>query len=121
MERMETNKFDMKVNVCCASCAHKCLNGVTQERECGKHGRKVAADDSCDDWQMSEAMKRVGNAEGRVKHSFYLKYVQKVRLAEQQAIEAGTMKHSDKLSVEEIRQQFEEQYLISPYLSKNNQ
>lgn len=115
---METNKFGVKVNVCCASCANKCLNGVTQERECSKHGGKVASDDSCDDWQMSEAMKRVGKAGGRVKSGFYLKYVQKVRLAEQKAIEAGTMKHSDKLSVEEIRQQFEEQYLLSPYLSK---
>ena len=117
MKRIETNEFQVKVNVCCASCANKCLNGVTQERECKKHGKKVSANDSCDDWQMSEAMKRVGKNEGRVKRLAYLKYIQKIRLAEQQAIEAGTMKANDQLTVGEIRQQFEEQYLISPYLS----
>jgi len=112
------NKFGIEVVKCCGSCAHKCFKDGNHPRWCKEKDEKVETYGVCDKWQMSEALNRVGGTECQVKRSLYLKYVYKVRMKEQVAIENGTMKATDQLSVDELREKFESDYGISPFIGE---
>lgn len=58
---METTVNDCGVRVkrACCSCAFKELTRLVTLRLCRKHGRKVKPGDVCDDWRMSEVLRRL--------------------------------------------------------------
>lgn len=64
---METilNPYHVKVKVCCASCQHK---EVLKDgsRCCNKTKQTVEATDVCQQWQMSDGLKKVGLQTGAV-------------------------------------------------------
>ena len=111
------NAWDMQVNVCCGSCAFKQIEGLTPpKRMCTKHGSEVDVFDSCDEWQMSAPMKRVGKKQGNVKCKLYLNFVLRARIVEMKAIEEGRMKVCQQKSVQNLREQFKEFFRQSPFI-----
>ena len=65
--RYTKNPYGVNVCCCCGSCAHKDYTRAFGKRFCAQHNKEVAASDLCDDWQMSESLKRVGRSQGVVR------------------------------------------------------
>ena len=112
------NPLGIEVNVCCGSCAFKNIEGYNPKRLCEKKEIEVDTFDCCDDWQMSKHLQHVGEELGRVKRRLYLMYVLRARLMEKEAVAEGTMKIAGQASVDELREKFETDYGISPYMGK---
>ena len=64
---METvmNAYHIKVKVCCASCQHKDVKN-DGTRICSKMQLKVPQDLVCQQWQMSDGLKKAGLQTGTV-------------------------------------------------------
>lgn len=112
------NKFGINVVKCCGSCAFKYIEGYNPKRLCEKNETEVDTFDCCDDWQMSEHLQHVGEELGRVKRRLYLMYVLRARLMEKEAVAEGTMKITGQASVDELRENFETDYGISPFIGE---
>lgn len=102
------NGYGMSVRRCCASCVHKALTGKLRYRKCLKHLCQVKAHNVCADWEMNKPSQKAGASEGKVKRREYLMYVLEVRQREAAAAEQGN--RVTRLSIGEIRQQFEEEH-----------
>ena len=112
------NSFGIKVAKCCGSCAHKCFKGANNLRWCDKKNKKVEAFNVCKAWTMSKGMQLAGGSEGQVKRGVYLKFVHRLRMSEQTAIEKGEMKVCDQKPVAIVRAEFENYFGISPFMGK---
>ena len=102
------NVYGMSVRRCCASCVHKALTGKLKYRKCLKHLCQVKAHNVCADWEMNKPSQKAGASEGKVKRREYLMYVLEVRQREAAAAKQGN--RVTRLSIGEIRQQFEEEH-----------
>lgn len=102
------NGYGMSVRRCCASCVHKALTGKLRYRKCLKHLCQVKAHNVCADWEMNKPSQKAGASEGKVKRREYLMYVLEVRQREAAAAKQGN--RVTRLSIGEIRQQFEEEH-----------
>jgi len=112
------NKFGIEVVKCCGSCVHKFYKDGKNPGWCKENDEKVETYGVCEKWQMNEPLKKAGGSVGQVKRSLYLEFAFKIRMKEQELIAQGTMKVTEQLSVEELREQFETTYGISPFMGK---
>ena len=106
-----TNRCGIKVRKCCASCIHKCLSS-TSARTCALHGKKEEVDQLhvCDHWQMEPSLDNAGDGQGKVKKKDFLMFVILRRRTEDQSIELGIISEDERLSIEDLREE---------YISKN--
>lgn len=113
MKRIEftKNHFGISVKKCCASCAYKEQSRLITKRRCTKSGRDVRPCYLCDCWKMDEKTKAAGKSRGLVKRKEYLDYYRCVRIEEEMGIPC------EPFSVEKIREQFEENYGVSPFVN----
>jgi len=102
------NGYGMSVKKCCASCVHKALTGKLRYRKCLKHLCQVKAHNVCRDWTMNMRSKQAGASEGKVKKREYQQFLLEVRQREAAAAKQGN--RVTRLSIGEIRQQFEEEH-----------
>lgn len=102
------NEYGMSVKRCCASCVHKALTEKLSYRKCLKHLCLVKPHNVCRDWTMNMRSKQAGASEGKVKKREYQLFLLEVREAEIKAEEQGN--RVTRLSIGEIRQQFEEEH-----------
>jgi len=112
------NKFDIEVVKCCGSCTHKCFKDGNHPRWCKEKDEKVETYGVCGKWQMREALNMAGCSEGRVKRSGYLKFVYRLRINEQMAIERGEMKVSGQKPISIVRAEYKKFFGISPFMGK---
>ena len=101
----------IKVKRCCASCMYKDYDD-DGHRICLQLQRRVAGRNRCEDWQMSEAMKRAGWNKGCIKKRMYLMNVLDVRLEEDAAIDEGIIIEEERVPVRELRKEFGEVFEI---------
>ena len=102
------NGYGMSVRRCCASCVHKALTGKLRYRKCLKHLCQVKAHNVCADWEMNKLSQKAGASEGKVKKREYQLFLLEVRQREAAAAKQGN--RVTRLSIGEIRQQFEEEH-----------
>ena len=102
------NGYGMSVRRCCASCMHKALTGKLKYRKCLKHLCLVKSHNVCRDWTMNMRSKQAGASEGKVKKREYQLFLLEVRQREAAAAKQGN--RVARLSIGEIRQQFEEEH-----------
>ena len=104
---MVANDFGIMVKKCCGSCCNRVFDD--QERRCclltGKHVRNCAV---CDDWSMSDGLKKLGCQRGKVQRREYQLSLMEVRTSELNAIDMG--KEMEPASVESIRRGFEQKH-----------
>ena len=107
--RFTKNPQFITVKKCCASCIFKGYANDLEMRRCKLHHADVKPQDVCRKWQMSKQMELAGTpGDGRGKCREYLMYVLEMREAEIKAEEQGN--RVTRLSIGEIRQQFEEEH-----------
>ena len=102
------NGYGMSVRRCCASCVHKALTEKLSYRKCLKHLCLVKPHNVCRDWTMNMRSKQAGASEGKVKKREYQLFLLEVRQREAAAAKQGN--RVTRLSIGEIRQQFEEEH-----------
>ena len=102
------NAYEISVKRCCASCESMGPSEKLSYRKCLKHLCLVKAHNVCADWEMNKPSQKAGASEGKVKCREYLMYVLEVREREHLAEKQGN--RVTRLSIGEIRQQFEEEH-----------
>jgi len=102
------NEYGMSVKRCCASCESMGLTGKLRYRKCLKHLCLVKPHNVCRDWTMNMRSKQAGATEGKVKKREYQLFLLEVRQREAAAAKQGN--RVTRLSIGEIRQQFEEEH-----------
>lgn len=102
------NEYGMSVKKCCASCVHKALTGKLRYRKCLRHLCLTKAHNVCSDWEMNFPSRQAGASEGKVKKREYQLFLLEVRQREAAATKQGN--RVTRLSIGEIRQQFEEEH-----------
>lgn len=102
------NEYGMSVKRCCASCESMGLSGKLRYRKCLKHLCLVKSHNVCRDWTMNMRSKQAGASEGKVKKREYQLFLLEVRQREAAAAKQGN--RVTRLSIGEIRQQFEEEH-----------
>ena len=94
------NAYEISVKRCCASCESMGLSGKLKYRKCLKHLCLVKSHNVCS--------KQAGASEGKVKKREYQLFLLEVRQREAAAAKQGN--RVTRLSIGEIRQQFEEEH-----------
>ena len=102
------NAYEISVKRCCASCESMGPSEKLRYRKCLKHLCLVKPHNVCRDWTMNMRSKQAGASEGKVKKREYQLFLLEVREAEIKAEEQGN--RVTRLSIGEIRQQFEEEH-----------
>lgn len=102
-----TNSCGIGIRKCCASCIHKCLSS-TSARTCALLGKKEEVDQLhvCDHWQMEPSFDYAGGSQGRVKKKDFLVFVMLRRRTETQSIELGIISEEERLSIEDLREEY---------------
>ena len=98
----------IRVRKCCASCAYKDLTRALSARYCTEHHKNVKPDDCCMMWQISEQLKKAGNALGKVKRYDYLMFALDIRHGEAEKEELGET--FEPRSIADIRKEFEQEH-----------
>lgn len=104
---MMKNKYGITIVKCCASCKFREIN---TKRICLKDGSKVKGRHCCELWKVSPLLRNAGKGGGKVKKKSYLSFYQEKWIRQREGIIAGDIMPKDMLSVEQIRQQFQELY-----------
>lgn len=102
------NGFHIVIRKSCRSCAHKEFTNAYSKRLCKEHNINVKPSHLCSLWKMSDQLKAVGNAVGRVKRKEYLDYYLSVRVDERMAEQLGL--HITPKSIQQIRDEFEKEH-----------
>ena len=102
-----TNRCGIGIRKCCASCIHKCLSS-TSARTCALHGKKEEVDQLhvCSSWDMAPSLDNAGDSQGRVKKKDFLMFVMLRRRTEDQSIELGIIDEDERLSIEDLREEY---------------
>lgn len=99
------NAYEISVKRCCASCESMGPSEKLSYRKCLKHLCLVKPYNVCRDWTMNMRSKQAGASEGKVKKREYQLFLLEVRQREAAAAKQGN--RVTRLSIGEIRQQFE--------------
>lgn len=106
--KITTNRFGLKVKMCCASCQFKDLTRASSKRWCNRQEKNTKPDYLCSLWQMSQQMRTAGMSKGDVKRKEYLMFVLATHQCEDEARERGEEVMPKSLA--EIREEFEAKY-----------
>lgn len=109
MKRKRITRFKnargIKILRCCASCAHKEVDGDGR-RICHALMLIVPNNLKCRKWALKKAYLSAGNGGGKVKCLEYLMYVRDKRLVEQDLIEQGVITLAQQMTCRELRRRF---------------
>ena len=115
MTKTMRNQHGIEIKKCCASCQHKCIINKYGTRLCALMQLIVESRFVCLKWECMEKLQNAGNSGGQVKTHDYLMYAMEVRLQEEKAVMDGLITEQQRLSVEEIRTEFEAKFNRSVY------
>ena len=120
IEHIETNKFGVKVRICCASCVHcnhEAVDYAGEYRKCLLYDMVVKQTDlhlQC--YKMSPLLSNINfkKDRGHVKRQRYLKMVANVRERENKF----KVKEEDCIPNEDLRERYRIKYLESVYMDE---
>ena len=109
------NEHGIKVRKTCASCQSKTVDNEGT-RICGLMQLKVQQKFKCQKWQIAEGYEQAGSSRGMVKRREYLMMVFEVRMQEREKLDQGLMTADEVATLDSLRQRFEEETGLSPYV-----
>ena len=106
---------EKRIKKCCASCGYKTVENDGR-RVCRLMQLVVEQLMVCPKWDMAEGLKNAGRSKGRIKRHEYLMFVFEVRMQEREAIDNGILLPEDVATLDSLRERFELETGLSPFM-----